>query len=141
MNATSKTQNLPLSSKKAFLQVLKGAVIGVIISLILVLLFALIIKLTDISDNAITPVNQIIKIISIFIGVYFALKNSYYSGMFKGIMVGLIYTLLSFLVFSALDGTFMLDTSFVNDLLFGGITGAIAGIILVNLKRNYRVNN
>ena len=141
MNATSKTQNLPLSSKKAFLQVLKGAVIAVIISLILVLLFALIIKLTDISDSVITPVNQIIKIVSIFIGVYFELKNSYYSGMFKGIMVGLIYTLLSFLVFSALDGTFMLDTSFVNDLLFGGITGAISGIILVNLKRNYRVNN
>ncbi|MCK9574853.1 MAG: TIGR04086 family membrane protein [Clostridia bacterium] len=141
MNATSKTQSIPLSSKKAFVQVLKGAVIGVIISLILVLLFALIIKLTDISDSVITPINQIIKILSIFIGVYFALKNSYYSGMFKGILVGLFYTVLSFLVFSALDGTFVLDTSFVNDLLFGGITGAISGIILVNLKRNYRVNN
>ena len=39
------------------------------------LVFSLIVKLTDVSATAVPIVNQVIKILSVFLGVFFSLKN------------------------------------------------------------------
>ncbi len=66
------------------LNVLKGAIIAVSFSLVFILIFALLIKLFNISDAAITPVNQVLKIISIFLGCLFALKKFPERGLITG---------------------------------------------------------
>lgn len=118
-----------------FLGVIKGAIIAVFISLVLVLLFAVVVKFTNISSSAIKPINQVIKGVSILIGVIFGVAKNKTGGLVKGIIVGVIYTILSFAVFSILDGSFSINFSFVTDLIFSAITGAIAGVIAVNIGK------
>ena len=116
------------------LNFLKGTFVALIVSLIGILIFAFVLKMLNVSDGLIAPVNQIIKILSIFIGVTVALKKNKQKGLLTGLLVGLIYTLLAFLVFSILNGTFNLDKSLFNDVLFGSISGAICGIISITIK-------
>lgn len=121
-------------SGSIILKGLKGGLIATAISLILILIFAFIIKIIGISDNLISPINQVIKTISILIGIIFALKDKQEKGLICGVVTGLIYTIIAFVVFSILNGCFAFDKSLFNDILFGAIAGAICGILIVNLK-------
>ena len=53
-------------------------------------------------------------------------------GFISGLVIGFFYTILAFITFSILDGNFVFSKTLLNDLLFGGIIGAICGIIAVN---------
>lgn len=114
--------------------ILKGALIAVSISLILILLFAVLIKLTNIPDVAISPVNQVIKIISIFFGCFLCLKKLPQKGLVTGSFVGMLYTVLAFLIFSLLGGTFSFNLTLLSDIIFASIIGGICGIMAVNKK-------
>lgn len=124
-----------LTNNSFLISILKGSLIATATSLVGILFFAFLIKLFGITDGFLKPVNQIIKCVSILLGVFFALKNSNEKGLLKGVLIGLIYTLLAFVVFSALNGSFKFDISLLTDILFGGITGAICGVVAVNLKK------
>ena len=113
----------------------KGTLIGLCVSLILVLIFAFLLKFTNIPDTIISPVNQIIKGVSIFLGVFIGLKKSKELGLVSGLLIGFIYTFLAFLVFSILAGSFSFDVTLLTDIVFGAIIGAICGIICVNIKK------
>lgn len=121
-------------SNSVLKNVIKGTLIALVVSLISILLFALIIKFTNMSNNLISPINQVIKILSIFIGVMFALKHNKSKGLVNGLLIGLFYTTVAFIIFSLLNKNFCFDKSLFNDLIFGGIAGIICGIISVNLK-------
>ena len=123
-----------LKNNGMLLATLKGSLTAVVISLIGILFFAFVIKLFGITDDFLRPVNQVIKGISILIGVFAGLKKYKQNGFVVGILIGLVYTLLAFIVFSALNGSFKLDKTLLNDVLFGGIMGAICGVIAVNVK-------
>ena len=115
--------------------ILRGSFIAVSISLMLILGFALIIKFLDISENLIMPINQIIKIVSIFFGTLFAFNSfNKNKGFLKGFAIGVIYTVLAYLTFSILAGQFSFTLTSLTDMLFGGIIGGISGIIVVNIK-------
>ncbi|HBP43162.1 MAG TPA: TIGR04086 family membrane protein [Clostridiales bacterium] len=114
--------------------VLKGSGIAVSITLILILLFAVIIKLTNIPDNFIMPINQFIKILSIFLGCYLTLKKVQQKGLVTGILIGLVYTALAYLIFSILGNTFSLDASLFIDMGFAMLIGGLCGIFAVNKK-------
>jgi len=118
------------------LSILKGAIIGLCVALVGILLFAFVLRFTNVSDKIITPVNQVIKGVSIFFGVFLGIRKQKDLGLFKGFLIGLSFTMLAFFVFSILDGGFVFDKTFFNDLIFGSIIGAICGIICVNLKKN-----
>ena len=114
----------------------KGTLISLCISLILVLVFAYLLKFTNIPESIIFPINQVIKGISIFLGVFISLRKSKELGLVSGLLIGLIYTILAFLVFSILAGTFTFDITLLTDIVFGAIIGAICGIISVNIKKS-----
>lgn len=117
----------------AFLIILKGSLIAVSVSLILILIFAFAIKYIAIPTEAIRPINQIIKVISIFFGVFLAMKKVEKMGLINGLLIGVFYTIIAFLVFSILDGKFEFNRTILNDILFGGISGAVCGVISANL--------
>lgn len=118
------------------LSLLKGVIISLCVSLISILIFAFLLKFTNISESIITPINQIIKGVSIFLGVFLGLRSEKKMGLLSGLLIGMIYTLLAFVVFSALNGSFVFDRTLITDFCFGGIIGAICGIICVNIKKN-----
>ncbi len=138
LKAKSKAIKNTNSSGKAHLLglIAKGTLIALCLSLVLVLVFAFLLKFTNIPDSIIFPINQVIKGISIFLGVFISLKKSKELGLVSGLLIGFIYTFLAFLVFSILSGTFSFDITLLTDIVFGAVIGGICGIISVNIKKS-----
>lgn len=134
MNA-EKTINGKETRNNFFISLLKGSLMALSISLILICVFAFLLRFCDIKTEAIKPINQVIKIVSILIGTFYGLKKSTEMGLITGLFIGLAYTLLAFVVFSILNGGFNFERSLINDIIFGGIAGAIAGVVAVNFKK------
>ena len=131
----SSSKGASSDGNKMILSVIKGSLIALCFTLVGILIFAFILKFTNIPESMILPVNQVIKGVSVFFGVFIGLKKSKEMGLVSGLLIGLIYTIVAFLVFSALNGSFLLDKRLLNDTLFGGVMGAICGIICVNIKK------
>jgi len=118
---------------KTLLKTAEGAGIICGICLISVLLFALAIKIFSISSSVIKPVNTIIKAAAITLGCIFSVCGE--KGYLKGALTGVIGVAATFLLFSAIGGELSLSWKILLELLFGGIVGAIGGIIAVNIRK------
>lgn len=118
--------------KSDLLDVIKAVLFSTLISLGLVLIFAIIIKFASLPSNVILPVNIAIKIVSVLIGTMIGFKNAN-NGLLKGAITGLIYMLFTFFIFAALSAFKDIKFSWI-DLVTLPVAGAIAGIIAVNIK-------
>ena len=136
MKLKAKKSSIKMPKNAFVFSVAKGALVAVCVSLVLVLLFAFLLKFTNIPESTIKPVNQVIKGLSILIGVFVGLRKSKELGLVSGLLIGFIYTIVAFVIFSILGGVFAFDLTFLTDILFGAVMGAICGIICVNLKKN-----
>ena len=136
MKLKAKKSSIKMPKNAFVFSVAKGALVAVCVSLVLVLMFAFLLKFTNITESIIKPVNQVIKGLSILIGVFVGLRKSKELGLVSGLLIGFIYTIVAFVVFSILGGVFAFDLTFLSDILFGAVMGAICGIICVNLKKS-----
>lgn len=116
--------------------VVKTVVIALLISMVSVLVFALIVKATNVGEEVIGYVNLGIKILSVVIGCLIGFRRGSGFGWLKGIVSGLLYVFTSFLVFSAISGGFSLSDLSVLELVTGAVVGLIAGVLTVNLKKS-----
>lgn len=130
-----KIKSVSLKNSNSLFTILKGALTALIVSLVGILIFAFVIKLTSISDGLIKPINQVIKVISILFGSILAFKNGVEKTLPKGIIIGVLYTILAFLLFSTLNGKFDFNISLLLDVLFGGTIGLISSIICNIFKK------
>lgn len=135
MKMKAKSQKLSHSDNPFLGGLIKGTLIALCLSLVLVLIFAFLLKFTSIPDSAISPINQVIKGVSIFLGVFLGLRKIKELGLVSGLLIGLIYTFLAFIVFSILAGGFTFNLTLVTDMVFGAVIGGICGIICVNIKK------
>ena len=110
------------------LSFLKCLFIALIITFASNILFAFVIKWVGLSDSVITPVNLVIKALSVFIAVLVLTKNKT-RGLIKGISFAIVYTFASFIIFSILAGEFVLGLGLVADFAFNIIVGAITGLL------------
>ena len=118
-----------LVTKKDYLfNFIKAIFASICLSLILILIFAFILKYVSLSDNTIKLINQAIKILSILYGFIVLRKKDKHSLFFKGILIGIVYGALSYLLFSLLSGSFALEITTLNDIVFNGVIGAIIGL-------------
>lgn len=135
MNSSSKSETLSKTQgMQQWLGILKGTIYSITISLVLIVLFAIAIKIFDISQDFIIPINQVIKIVSLFFGCYIGLKGCD-KGLIKGIVIGGLYSILSYIIFSFLCGMFHFGLTSVTDLIFGMLIGGLCGMLAVNFKR------
>ena len=104
-----------------------------ILSLVLVLVAALVIKLFNLKDGLIPVLNQVIKGISILLGCLIAVKGKS-NNWLKGLIIGILYIALAFVIFSLLDGEFSFGLHILNDIALGAVTGTVSGI-LAGLKK------
>ena len=116
-----------------FFSVLKGAGAALGVSLLCSLLFAVILRCASASENIIYPVNQTVKVAAILVGTLLFIRGE--KGWLKGGGVGLLFTALSYLAFSALGGDFSLSWLIFLELFFALAAGSIGGIIAVNVKK------
>ena len=129
--AVSESQN----KSNFILSIIKGILMSLAISLIAVCIFAFVLRFVNIPDSAIKPVNMGIKIVSVLLGTFFALKKDREMGLIKGLLIGALYAFLAFIIFSLLASNFSFSVTVLNDVIFGAVIGAISGIIAVNFKK------
>jgi putative membrane protein (TIGR04086 family) len=114
---------------------IKGVLVSLITTLIGIFLFALVLRFVDLNTIIIKVVNQIIKILSVLFGVKVCLKGNKSRGLLKGAVVGVLYTVLSYLIFSLLVSSFSFGLNLIYDILFLGLAGVVCGVIFVNSKK------
>lgn len=122
--------------KQDVIDILRSTLFSTLIAISLVLIFAIIIRFASVENSVIMPVNIAIKILSILIGTMIGIKTPQ-NGILKGALNGLFFMLLTFLIFSALNGFKDVTFSWI-DLITLPVAGAISGIIAVNLKSRKR---
>jgi putative membrane protein (TIGR04086 family) len=125
-----------MNIKYDVLDVVKAVLISLLISLALVLIFALIVRYASVDNSVILPVNIAIKFAALFLGILFGFRQPQ-NGILKGAVSGLMFMLLSFLIFAALDAFKDVKFSWI-DMLTLTVGGAVCGIIAVNIKRKSR---
>ena len=85
------------------------------------------------------PVNIAIKLVSIFAGCIIGFKNKQ-NGILKGAIAGLVFMLLTFFIFAALNSFKDVKFSWI-DLITLPIAGALSGIVAVNVKGKKQAQN
>jgi len=122
-------------SPASIISVIKSSLVGVVASILLVLLFAFVLKFVDLNSSVITIVDQIIKIISVFISVVALSRSDGDKLLAKGLIVGAIYSILTFIVFSILNGGINFSVAIFSDVAFSALVGGVSGIIINMFKR------
>ena len=125
-----------VKSNAGFLvQLIKSSVLGVLVSVILVLVLAFVLKFVELSDGIITIIDEFIKIISIFVSTLSLVKKSPYKLLYKGAGIGAVYTILTFILFSALRGSYSFGTTLIIDIVLGAVIGIIVAIMINIFKK------
>ena len=115
--------------------ILKASLIGVIVSILLVLLFAFVLKFVDLNSGMISIIDQIIKILSVFIAVVMLNKAGTEGLLIKGLFTGAVYSIITFVVFSILNGGMNISLAILTDVAFSALVGGVSAILLNIIKK------
>ena len=113
-----------------FLSIIKCCMIGILTTLIGLIIFAVILKFVDLSTNIIGYVNDPIKAVSIFVMLFCIKKTNGDKLILKSIFAGLLYAVLSLIVFAILNKGFSFNLTILYDILFALIVSVIVAIII-----------
>lgn len=114
-------------------RVIKGSAFSIIISLILLTIYASLLTATNISETTMVPVVITIAGISILIGSSISSFKIKKQGMMNGALVGMIYMILIYILSSILLTGFAINMKSIIMIIVGTIAGMIGGVIGVNL--------
>lgn len=115
-------------------QLIKGGIFALLLSVISVLVLAMISRFFSVSTDVLPIINQVLKIVAVVIAVFLTVKDG--SFLFKGMLIGLLYSVLSLLLFLTLGGHFNL-VQFTVDALTSVAVGGICGLLVSKrAKRN-----
>lgn len=120
-------------NQENFFSVVKGVLLALGVSLLLAIVFAVVLRTTSWGENIVYPVNQIIKVIAVMVGVFGFIRGE--RGWLRGGVVGLLFTALSYLAFSSIGGDFSLSWLLVLELFVAFLAGALSGSLAVNLRK------
>jgi|GEM_PF-324294 len=131
-----KNRKVKKQNKSYSLEMLKAIIVALIISLVLILISAAIIAFTNIPTTAIPIINQVIRGVAILVTAILVFRLPK-NGWIRGIIFGILYTIITFIVFSLMDTEgFNISLSLLNDIAFGAVMGLICGILCVNLRKS-----
>ena len=117
------------------IRVIKGSLFAIITSTIFLIVFAVLLTYTNLSETSITPVVLAVVGISILIGSYFSTRKIQQNGILNGAIVGIVYMLILYIISSMIFMDFSLKLSSLIMIGCGMIAGIIGGIIGVNVNK------
>lgn len=132
---SKKNESLTLERKYYILEIVKAVIIAVLISLLLVLAAAFVIKIFNLDTGAVTIINQVIKTVSVLVACLISLRRPN-NGWLRGILVGFAYGAFAFIIFSLISGGFTFDITLLNNIVIGAASGLVSGIIAMLVRRN-----
>ena len=134
MNVNFETVNS--EGGKNFLSILKGCLISIIITLLMLFVFSIILTYTSVSENVIQPVIIVLTAISIIIGSSISTSKIKKKGIINGGLIGAIYILLLYILSSFINGSFMMTTYS----LIMVIAGLLAGMLRWDYWSEFKIN-
>ena len=119
---------------KSLGRLLRGLGVSVLTTLVGVALFSLLMQWVKPSDGVIRVFNQVLKLLSIALGVWSAVGRGGEKGLMRGAAVGLGYMGLGVALYAILSGQQAAFSSYLADLAMGVAGGGIVGMILSNIS-------
>lgn len=117
-----------------YMVMMKSLLVCLVMSFAMILIYALILSFTSISDASMSKVTQTILIISVAISSAYGSKKTRRRGWLFGSVLGLIFAVLLVPFGMAMGQEFSMDIYLIAKLLVSTVVGAIGGIIGVNLN-------
>ena len=112
--------------------ILKGIVISIVCTFVLLFVFSLILTYTNVSETFIAPVIIVVTAISIFIGSSIGNFNMRRNGLINGAIIGGIYLLSIYMLSGIINHNFNLNMQSIIIIIVGIICGMFGGVIGVN---------
>ena len=131
----SSVSNIDAKNQNNILRIIRGSLFSIIISVIGLLIFAIVLTNSNVSENIIPIVIIVISNLSILIGSIICNKRIAKNGIVNGMLVGLIYLIIIYLASSIAIKSFDFNLKSVIMILCSILSGTIGGIIGVNLKK------
>ncbi len=100
-----------LKSEKPVINILKGTLIAFSFTIFSLTIFSSLLVYTNLSEEIIKPVIITVTGISILIGSSIGTKKLKRNGLINGAIIGVAYILLIYLISSAVNGNFLLNSS------------------------------
>lgn len=114
--------------------VLRGVLVAVGVTLAAVVVFAVVIGLTELSDAVIRILNQVIKVVAIFLGVRAGVPKGSENAIWKGALIGLLYMGVGVVVYALIAGQQLTLLSYLLDVLMGVAAGGLSGMLVGSMK-------
>ena len=135
INSTKKIEGITNDKNNSnIIKIIKGSALAIVLSLVLLTIYAVLLSFTRISDTTMVPVVLVITGISVLIGSSISSISIRKQGITNGGLVGLIYVLFLYIVSSIAGIGFEINMNAILMIIVGVITGMIGGIIGVNLQ-------
>ena len=115
--------------------ILKGMMVSILATLILLFIFATVLTYTDVAETTIPAVIIVITAISLLIGSGIASRKMKKNGLLNGAIIGGIYLLIIYLISSIAGESFGINFKSIIMIIAGIICGILGGIIGVNTKK------
>lgn len=122
-----------IKTDRNIVRVVKESIFSILITAIFLLIYAILLTSTNISENTMTAVVITVSGVSILIGSSISSFKIKKQGIINGALVGLIYITALYLLSSIIFVGFELNLSSIIMIIVSIITGMIGGIIGVNL--------
>lgn len=111
-----------------FIETLKGGLLASIISIALIVLYALALWKEVLPASSMSIANAVIKVVSAAAAALLAVRRCAKRRWLYGGIAGLFYTALAFMVFSILSDTFIVSAALLSDFGVGLLTGMLAAM-------------
>ena len=94
-----------------------------------VIAFALVLSFARLSDGVIRAVNQVIKLVAIYLGVRAAVGTGTGRPLLRGMLVGLIYMAVGVMLYAVLTAQHLSPYAYAADILMGVAAGGLIAML------------
>ncbi len=129
------TKSIENVRENNLIRILKGSIVAILFTICTLLIFALLLAYTNMSETMITPIVITVSGMSILIGSIISSRKIRKQGLINGGLVGLIYITVIYLLSSIIQGDFGVNMYAIIMIFVCILAGCLGGIIGVNQKR------
>jgi len=122
--------------KSMILKPIKGSFLSLIFTIVAILILALVVKGSGITDKSLSVLNQLIKVFGIIFAAYIGSKGIEKRAWVAGALSGLFYIIMCYLLFSLLEGKMGNFSLFLSDAMMSVVIGIIVAVLFSKISLN-----
>lgn len=126
--------NVKENNSNGIVIILKGTLISIIATIVLLMIFAAVLTYSNINENTMPTVIIVVTALCILVGSQITTSKIKRNGIVNGALVGAIYILALYLISSIISKDFSLNIYSIIMMATSILIGGIGGIIGVNKK-------